>query len=207
MSDETGAGTGEEGFVGRWSRRKLAAREQRGPDDADPDTREEAVEAASADGVPDQGAGEAVAPVLTDADMPDIDSLAEDASYADFLSPGVSDALRQRALRKLFHSPAFNVRDGLNDYDDDFTKFEKLGDIITADMKHRMEMEAERMRREAVESLHDDPGDSVSEESADDRPDEVDAAPRERPRGEGDGDPAAIPDEDNEESRKPADDQ
>ena len=30
--------------------------------------------------------------------------------------------------------------------DDDFTQFEKLGDIVTSDMKHRIEMEQEKLR-------------------------------------------------------------
>ena len=63
--------------------------------------------------------------ILTDEDMPDIESLTPDSVYADFLSPGVSEELRKLALRKLFHGEAFNIRDGLDEYDDDFTKFEK----------------------------------------------------------------------------------
>ena len=63
---------------------------------------------------------------LTDADMPDIDSLAEDSDFTGFMSPGVSDELRNLALRKLFHAPVFNIRDGLDEYDEDYTTFEKL---------------------------------------------------------------------------------
>ncbi|MBF2761421.1 MAG: DUF3306 domain-containing protein [Ectothiorhodospiraceae bacterium AqS1] len=88
--------------------------------------------------------GEADKKILTDADMPPIESLNEHSDYSGFLSPGVSEELRRRALRKLFLSAAFNVRDGLDDYDDDFTSFEALGDMVTADMKHQMEAEAER---------------------------------------------------------------
>ena len=44
-------------------------------------------------------------------------------------------------------SAVFNVRDGLDDYDEDFTSFEALGDIVTSDMKHQAEMEAERARQ------------------------------------------------------------
>ncbi len=154
---------------------------------------------------------EQAAPVLTDADMPDLDSLAEDASYADFLSPGVSDELRRRALRKLFHSAAFNVRDGLNDYDGDFTQFEKLGDIVTADMKHRMEMEAERMQREALDSLDAESDDVVAVAPSVDCPGESaggDGADAVNPDADpADGlDSAAVPHADDE-NRKPADDQ
>jgi hypothetical protein len=33
-------------------------------------------------------------------------------------------------LRKLFLSPSINILDGLNDYDENYTTFELLGDII-----------------------------------------------------------------------------
>ncbi len=64
-------------------------------------------------------------------------------------SPEVSEKLRKVALRKLFHGAAFNVRDGLCEYDEDYTSFEPLGDIVTADMRHQQEM-LERKAREAA---------------------------------------------------------
>lgn len=83
-----------------------------------------------------------------DEDMPPVGSLDENSDVSEFFSSGVSEELRRAALRKFFHSPAFNIVDGLDDYDDDFTKFAALGDIITADMRHRMELE-EQANREA----------------------------------------------------------
>jgi hypothetical protein len=77
--------------------------------------------------------------------------LGEDDNYGDFLSPEVSEKLRKVALRKLFHGAGFNIRDGLDDYDEDYTFFEPLGDIVTADMRHREEM-LERKAREAAEA-------------------------------------------------------
>jgi hypothetical protein len=99
-------------------------------------------------------------PLLTDADMPAIESLTEDSDYSGFLSPKVSEALRKQALRKLFHSPGFNVRDGLDDYDGVYTEFEKLGNIVTADMRHQLEMEAQRRARQLAE---DEPGEDNKE--------------------------------------------
>ncbi len=74
------------------------------------------------------------------------------------MSPGVSDELRNLALRKLFRASVFNVRDGLDEYDDDFTTFEKLGDIVTSDMKHRVEMEEQKLREklEAEQPVDDE---------------------------------------------------
>ncbi len=85
--------------------------------------------------------------VLTDEDMPPLDSLDQDSDYSGFLYPGVSEGLRRRALRKLFTSAVFNVPDGLDDYDEDFTSFEALGDIVTSDMRHQAEVEAERSKQ------------------------------------------------------------
>jgi hypothetical protein len=82
--------------------------------------------------------------ILTDDDMPDIELMTDDSDYTGFLSPGVSEALRKLALQKLFHSEVFNVCDGLDEYDGDYTQFEKLGSILTADMQHEIEVEAKR---------------------------------------------------------------
>ena len=84
--------------------------------------------------------------------MPPLDSLHEGSDYSGFLSPGVSEGLRRRALRKLFTSAVFNVPDGLDDYDEDFTSFPALGDIVTSDMKHQAEMEAERAKQARARS-------------------------------------------------------
>ncbi len=78
--------------------------------------------------------------------MPVLESLDETSDYSMFLSTGVSDALRKRALRKLFGFSMFNVRDGLDDYDDDYRTFEALGDVVTSDMK----LQAERRAQQAL---------------------------------------------------------
>ena len=81
--------------------------------------------------------------------MPPLESLGADSDYTGFLSDQVSETLRKAALRKLFHSATFNVTDGLDEYADDFTKFETLGDIITADMRHMFEVEARKKAEQA----------------------------------------------------------
>lgn len=154
---------GDESALSRWSRRKLESRQQqaesrRAPAAETPAAVPAAAEPAAA-AVP-----EAEQPVLTDADMPDIDSLDENSDYSLFMSPGVSDQLRNLALRKLFHVPAFNIRDGLNEYDEDYTSFAKLGDIVTCDMKHRIEMEQQKLREKLAEEQQ--AGDPAEAESA-----------------------------------------
>ena len=167
-ADSKQSGRGDESALSRWSRRKLEARQQqadpqRPPSAAMPEESPVSAEHAA------ELAVEAEKPPLTDADMPDIDSLDENSDFSQFMSTGVSDKLRNLALRKLFHAPAFNIRDGLDEYDDDFTSFEKLGDIVTSDMKHRIEMEQQKLREKLAEEQAD--GDAAETESA-----ELDAA-------------------------------
>ena len=138
----------KESGLSRWARRKQEAREA--PEAPEAVSELPAAEAQSMQDLPvaDEIPEEPVA--LTDADMPDIGTLGEDSDFTGFMSPGVSDELRNLALRKLFHAPVFNIRDGLDEYDEDYTSFEKLGDIVTCDMKHQIEVQ-ERKRREALE--------------------------------------------------------
>jgi len=139
----------EEGLLTRWSRRKLQSPEETAEEDAQ-------LEVLDDQAVVDEGTGaeeEKEPPVLTDADMPPIESLNEDSDFSVFMSSGVSDKLRNLALRKMFHVPAFNIRDGLDEYDEDFTTFEALGDIVTCDMKHQLEMqEKKKAEKEAEEA-------------------------------------------------------
>jgi len=132
----------DEAFLGRWSRRKAL---KQGDVDLEPTNEPKTNEQDL-----DQSGDESVDPPLTDEDMPPVESLGEDDDFSGFLSPEISEKLRKVALRKLFHGAGFNVRDGLDDYDDDFTVFEPLGDIVTADMRHQQEM-LERKAREAAE--------------------------------------------------------
>jgi len=126
-----------EPFLERWSRRKAQARSG---DDAPP-AEAGGSDTERAEEAPGRAPG-SVAPAL-----PDLESLDEGSDYSAFLGAGVDESLRRKALRKLFHSPKFNVCDGLDDYCDDFTKFEKLGDVITADMRYQLERAAERLER------------------------------------------------------------
>ena len=84
-------------------------------------------------------------PELTDADLPPLESLDADSDYTGFLSTKVSEGIRRAALRKLFHTDQFNVIDELDEYAEDFTTFAALGDVVTSDMRHQMEIEARRM--------------------------------------------------------------
>ncbi|MGB5104254.1 MAG: DUF3306 domain-containing protein [Steroidobacteraceae bacterium] len=134
-------------FLARWSRLKERAREEaRSPPPAAqvPESAEPAAEDTLA--VP-----AASAAPQAEVQLPNLDLLDGDSDYSAFLSPGVDLLLRRRALRKLFHSPKFNVLDGLDDYMGDFRNFEPLGDLVTADMRHRIEQAARRLAEKLEE--------------------------------------------------------
>jgi len=148
----------QESRLSRWSRRKQQTAEQTRKEDLAFDMEQQSqleneLEETLSE---DQPQVETPEPVLTDADMEPIESLTENSDFSKFMSSGVSDDLRNLALRKMFKAPFFNIRDGLDEYDEDYTTFEKLGDIVTADMRHQMELEAERKAEiEAIEETAD----------------------------------------------------
>lgn len=80
-----------------------------------------------------------------DEDMPPLDTIDQGGSVADFLSSRVSPALRQAALKRLFAQSSLPVGDALDDYAEDYTKFTKLGEIVTTEMRHRMDVVRQRL--------------------------------------------------------------
>jgi len=143
----------QEGRLSRWSRRKQQTREQTQKEDLTLELEQpNSLDNELVVNESEQASGEVQEPVLSDADMEPVESLTENSDFSKFMSPGVSDELRNLALRKMFKAPIFNIRDGLDEYDEDYTTFEKLGDIVTADMRHQMELEAEaKAEAEAIE--------------------------------------------------------
>ncbi len=144
----TPARSDEEGFLQRLHRRKLAARNGEPLPEEPP--REEAAQAPPEDLPPEE-------PLLTDADMPPIDSLDAASDYSGFLSPGVSDALQRAALRRLWQVADLDFIDELDIYASDYTAFEPLGDLVTREMRHRIELEARRQAGEALLADGDEP--------------------------------------------------
>ena len=115
-------------FLSRWAQRKAEQNNQL-------DT--EASELV----VPDNSATEITSDsediqTLTDSDMPEIETLNESSDFSQFFSTGVSEELRDLALQKLFRLPEFNLRDGLNDYDDDFSKMPALTEAVASKLRN-----------------------------------------------------------------------
>ncbi len=138
-----------EPFLQRFHRRKLAAR------------RGEALppEPASAPVAAEDAAPAVAKPLLTDADMPPVESLTAESDFSGFLSAGVSEALRRAALRRLWQVADVAWVDELDVYAGDYTEFEHLGGLITAEMRHRLAREAARR----AEALLDGAGEEAAE--------------------------------------------
>jgi putative acetyltransferase len=115
----------DEPFLKRWSRRKVEARE--GPDKAEgaPESADGDVGVPGDVSLPAQGEGRPQDKrELTEADFADVDFDALDAKsdYARFLAKGVPEAIKQKALRKLWASdPVFSQIEPFQEYAGDFT--------------------------------------------------------------------------------------
>ena len=161
----------------RWSKQKSQAESQPAPEVLEKEQASEVQE--TTDAILEEPTSETSTETVEPDDkepveLPPIESLDEDSDYSLFMSPEVDEGLRKLALRKLFKSPMFNVVDGLNDYDDDFTTFEALGDIVTSDMKfHEERKKAEQALREeqSVEPAEITEDEDAEPESQDSAPD------------------------------------
>lgn len=121
----------DEGFLGRWSRRKQGAREGQVLEESA--RAEPAAAAPAGSAVPavgqrlDDGAVAAPAADAPPAEAPpaltlqDVAKLTRESDYSAFVARSVSPEVRNAAMRKLFSDPHFNVMDGLDIYIDDYS--------------------------------------------------------------------------------------
>ena len=136
MSDEQ-----SDGFLGRWSRRKVQART--GQPLAEPSVPPVAAVPAPAPAVDDLEVSEynrppelvdtAQAAINNEAKEPapaptldDVKALTIDSDFQPFVARSVAPEVRNAAFKKLFADPHFNVMDGLDIYIDDYTQPDPL---------------------------------------------------------------------------------
>jgi hypothetical protein len=96
----------KEAFLARWSRLK----------------REQPAEAEAQQSTP--------AKAESEKPLPPVETLTPESDFSAFMQPKVSEALRRRALKKLFRDPQFNVPDLFEPYSRDWT----VGDPIPPDL-------------------------------------------------------------------------
>ena len=134
----------DEGFLKRWSRRKLDTRlGQTVPPEAEPlpeaphePPHEEAVaaELPAVVGAPDAEALAAEPPRLPTLD--DVATLTRDSDFSAFVARGVDATVRRSALKKLFADPHFSTMDRLDVYIDDYTKPSPVSEAMLASLGH-----------------------------------------------------------------------
>jgi len=112
----------------RWSRRKRGL-------DAEP------IAAAEAEAVPPPEPAAVIdepdaPPPLLDDTLPDPESLPPGSEVSRYLQEGVSQALRRRALRRLWQADHYQVRDGLDDYDGDYSQLEPMAREVAERLRH-----------------------------------------------------------------------
>ena len=116
------------GFLDRWSRRKLASAGKALLADA-PVTGEASAPVAQDVRVPAgprpalaaEAGAETASPSAVEAQLPAVEGLTLASDFTAFLKDEVSEALRRKALQKLFADPHFNRMDGLDIYIDDYS--------------------------------------------------------------------------------------
>ncbi len=148
----------------------MARQGQPPPEPAEETAQLDPAEDAGEDAVQDDTRGADAAPSERDPpELPPLESLDENSDYSAFMAADVAPDVRRHALRKLFQSAKFNVRDGLDDYDLDYSNPEPLGNIVTAEMRRRLMQQLERLaggdedgteQAERV-AMTDDTGDAV----------------------------------------------
>lgn len=133
-------------FLGRWSRRKRAARagepleEPPAPQAPQPAGGADARAVREREGPPAAGPGQPP-PAPSSAPLPEVESLRGLASeYRDFLQPGVDDGTRRAALKKLFADPHFNRMDGLDVYIDDYSLPDPIPNAMLRKLAHAKEL-------------------------------------------------------------------
>ena len=120
-----------DGFLDRWSRRKVDARKGEPLADQVPTPRPLAsdvpVPGANRQQQADPEASRREFPATKQATLPapslaDVQALTAQSDFAPFMARGVTPAVRNAAMKKLFADPHYNVMDGLDIYIDDYTK-------------------------------------------------------------------------------------
>lgn len=119
-----------EGFLGRWSQRKVDARQ--GKPLAEP----EVVAAPATTPVVPAPVPAPVSPAPTKAadaktevpapTLEDVQALGRESDYTPFVARNVDPAVRNAAMKKLFTDPHYNVMDRLDTYIDDYSQPDPL---------------------------------------------------------------------------------
>jgi hypothetical protein len=170
----------DDGFLSRWSRRKVQARTGEAPAEADPPiastpaarvatvgttTALPATETPKAKthdtaSIEPAAKDQPVAPPAPLPTMDDVMALTKESDYSPFVKQGVDPTVRNAAFKKLFSDPFFNEMDGLDIYIDDYSQpnplplslARKLNSAKVLNLFETPEEKAARLAKEAAQS-------------------------------------------------------
>lgn len=139
----------EDGFLGRWSRRKLQSRQAIEEQTPAPDPLAQAAEkpVPVVASTPSAQTEEPVVEVLPTEE--DLEKVKEGGDVIAFMSNKVSSELKNKAFKALFSRPEFNVMDGLDIYIEDYNTFVPL----TAAEIDKMALSKQLLARPDLEAL------------------------------------------------------
>jgi len=155
----------KKGFASRWSQRKVAARTEDAPETQVPEKvahlpeTEETQTAVKEDKTDTE--------LLTEADFDDVDFEALDKSsdYTRFIQSNVPEEIQKKALRKLWESDSvFEVLDGMNDYDEDFTGDGLAGKVFKSAYKVGRGFMTDEDEKPAVENVDENATETAEQE-------------------------------------------
>jgi hypothetical protein len=108
-----------ESFFARWSKRNAEAAAEKS--------------ALQADAPPQEAA-------LPPPSLDEVALLTPDSDFKRFVAPGVDEAVRRSAMKKLFADPRFNVMDGLDVYIEDYHSFTPIPAAMLAALNHAKQL-------------------------------------------------------------------
>jgi hypothetical protein len=125
--------TEDSGFVSRWSRRKMQARQGVAPEEAPRPAEPVAPTAEPVRPLPSQSVDTTAQPpsgheshAPPPPTLDDVSGLTRESDFSRFIAPDVDSEVKNAALKKLFTDPHYNVMDGLDIYIDDYSKPDPL---------------------------------------------------------------------------------
>lgn len=179
-----------DGFLGRWSRRKLETKQGK-PVEAEPPPEAPLAEAGGASPLPvaavaatpsaltDPTPGAAVGPASANEPeavppptLEDVAALTPESDFSRFAASDVAPEVKNAAMKKLFADPRYNIMDGMDVYIDDYSKPDPIPMAFMRQLASAKFLglfdEEERAEAEAARQARDGPRDEPREEPRDD---------------------------------------
>ena len=115
-----------DGFIGRWSKRKLELKAgkpvEAAPVESRPSPPPPKVEPPVVAPPLQESGGAAAKPELPPLTLEDVKALTAESDFSRFAAPGVAPEVKNAALKKLFTDPHYNIMDGLDVYIGDYSQ-------------------------------------------------------------------------------------